>query len=281
MTEYITRRTLLNKSKVEWTDYNCNHYVGCAHNCQYPCYARKISRKSQAQWMDTKIVKNALELAVKEIRHVPSGSRIMVSSMSDPYQPIEQIHLLTRSLIPILAGFKAKPVMPPCRPQDCFGYARVIIITKSDLVRRDFDLIRQFPNVTLCMTITSTDDLPEWEPFAPGNTRRIECLQDAKSVGIRTIASIEPWIPNVCNIGELVERLLPFVDEFFIGSWNHHFKRDSIDGLCLKAQYRTRLPPVLDLLRDHMKKVTIKEELLRQLQQHLQTRIKRMQRCPK
>lgn len=276
MTDYITRRTLLNRSKVEWTDFNCNHYVGCSHKCQYPCYARTISRKSEGEWMDPQVVKNALELAVQEIRHIPSGSRIMVSSMTDPYQPIEQIHHLTRTLIPVLAGFKAKPVMPPCRPQDCFGYARVIIITKSDLVRRDFDLIRQFPNVTLCMTVTSEDDLPEWEPFAPGNTARIDCLQDAKSCGIRTIASIEPWMPNVCDLLELVETLCPFVDEFFIGSWNHQASKESLLKISLKAKYRAQLPAVLDFLRDHMKKVTIKEELLKQLQQHLQTRIRRM-----
>lgn len=265
MINYITRKTLLNKSKVEWTDYNCNHYVGCVHNCRYPCYAQKISRKNQLDWVRVAVVKNALELAVQEIRHIPSGSRIMVSSMSDPYQPIEAICQLTRSLIPVLAGFKAKPVIPPCRPQDCFGYAQVVIITKSDLVRRDFDLIRQFPNVSLCMTITSLENLPEMEPFTSGNKARIECLQDAKSIGIRTIASIEPWMPDACNLLELAHRLIPFVDEFFIGSWNHHFKRDSISALAVKAQYRTRLPAVLDLLRHHMKRVTIKEELFHQL----------------
>ena len=242
---YFERTTLLNRSRVEWTDYNCNYYVGCRHNCKY-CYARKLSKKDESEWIQVYVCNNALELAVREIRTVPKGSRIMVSSMSDPYQYIEQDEQLTRMLIPVLASRSD---------------VTVILITKSDRVKRDFDLISEFPNVHLCMTVTSRDDLPELEPDSPGNQRRIECLHEANAHGIYTIASIEPWIPKVTNPWQLLQSIHPFVKEVFIGSYNWHYRRGSEpekDAIC---EYRAILPHVTKFLEDHMIKYTIKKEL--------------------
>lgn len=249
--QYIERKSLINKSGVEWTDFNCNHYIGCAHNCQYPCYARVLSRKKQHEWTNVAVVENAMELAVKEIHNVPPGARIMVSSMTDPYQPIEATERLTRSLLPILAGFKTT-----CYPP------RITIITKSDLVRRDFDLIKLFPNIQLCMTITSCDDIPKYEPYAPGNKTRIETLKLAHKMGIYTIASIEPWIPGVTKPLHVVNKLAPFVDEFFIGSWNHHYRRGSEAQKKMIRMYEIWLPVVVERIEAHMKRYVIKKEIL-------------------
>lgn len=249
MVTYIRRKTLLNKSGVEWTDYNCNHYKGCIHNCQYPCYARILSHEKQEQWQRVRVVENALELAVKEIRKVPPGARIMVSSMTDPYQEIEATEKLTRSLLPVLGNSKAT----------------VIIITKSDLVRRDFDLIKQFPNIRLCMTITSCDNIPKWEPNAPGNAIRIKVLRDAHRLGIYTIASIEPWIPGVTKPMHLVRLIWPYVNEVFIGSWNYHYRKGSQQDLICRRIYKTWLPEIIKYLQVRMVKVVVKKELTAKL----------------
>lgn len=249
---WIERKTLLNKSGVEWTDYNCNPYVGCAHGCMYPCYAQKISHKKYRDWCRPAYVVNALELAVKQIKHVPPGARIMVSSMTDPYQPIEEKLHITRSLIPVLAIKRWEGIPDP---------PTVTLITKSDLVMRDFDLIKQFSNVQLCMTVTSIDDLDRYEPFAPGNRRRIQCLRKAHHERIHTIASIEPWIPGDTKILQLLPRLVPFVDEFFIGSWNHKFKAGSEHDKECTRFYRSFMPLVEGFLQRHMKKYLVKKEL--------------------
>lgn len=249
---WIERKTLLNRSLVEWTDYNCNHYVGCAHGCLYPCYAQKGSHKKYLDWCRPAYVVNALELAVKEIKRVPPGARIMVSSMTDPYQPIEEKLHITRSLIPVLAIKRWEGIPEP---------QNVVLITKSDLVMRDFDLIKQFPNVSLCMTVTSINDLEHYEPFAPGNQRRIKCLLAGHHKGIHTIASVEPWIPEETKIMQLLHRLVPFVDEFFIGSWNHKFKRGSPRQKEVIKHYRCYLPVVEEFLKNHMKKYLVKKEL--------------------
>ena len=253
---YVRRKTLLNRSLVEWTDYNCNHYIGCFHGCRYPCYAQKISRQKYAQWRSVAVVENALELAVKEIENIPLTARIMVSSFTDPYQPIEEHEKLTRSLLPILAGY---------RQRACSVLPNVIIITKSDLVRRDFELIKQFSNIALCMTITSCNNLGQFEPYAPGNRARIACLQEAKALGIHTIASVEPWIPGLTRIMELVRLIYPYVDEFFIGSWNHRFRKDSENYKKMLKVYRRWLPDVYNFLQERMKKVLIKRELVKML----------------
>lgn len=257
MTRYIHRKTLINKSGVEWTDYNCNHYVGCTHNCQYPCYAKRFNRrKSQHQWTDVLVVENALELAVKEIRKIPPEARIMVSSMTDPYQPIEKTEKLTRSLLPALATHN-------------FAYHRkpptVILITKSDLVQRDFELIRQFPNVRLCMTITAVENIPKWEPYAPGNIARIQTLRMAHDRGIYTIASIEPWIVGVTKPLQLVRVIYPFVNEVFIGSHNYKHRKGSKKWQHDTSIYRVVLPEVVRFLNSHMVKVVVKKELTQRL----------------
>lgn len=251
MVRYVRRKTLINKSGVDWTDFNCNHYKGCIHNCQYPCYARLLSHEKQEQWQQVRVTENAMELAVRDIKKVPSGSTIMVSSMSDPYQKIEASERLTRSLLPILAGFNRK--------------VKVIIITKSDLVRRDFDLIKQFPNIKLCMTITSCDNIPKYEPYAPGNAVRIKCLRDAHKLGICTIASIEPWIPGVTEPMHLIRVIYPYVDEVFIGSWNYHYRKGSKQDLMCRRIYKTWLPEVVRYLQARMVKVVVKHELTAKL----------------
>lgn len=245
----VRRKSLLNKSKVEWTDYNCNHYVGCQHNCQYPCYARIMSKRSPHQWCQVGVVENALELAVKQIRSIPPGARIMVSSMTDPYQPIEREEKLTRSLLPVLAGYQT--AMSP----------RVIIITKSNLVRRDFELIRLFPTISLCMTLTAMHTLRQWEPNAPGNPIRYNTLKEAHKLGIYTIASIEPWIPNVTKPLQIIEHTRAFVNEYFIGSLNHKARPGSERYKAMVRLYRTYLPLVKEKLEAYMKRYTIKKEL--------------------
>ena len=248
-TTYVRRKTLLNRSLVEWTDYNCNHYIGCWHGCNYPCYAQKISRQKYPYWRQVAVVKNALELAVKEIGKVPPGARIMVSSMTDPYQPIEEQEKLTRSLLPVIA-------------RHCGGEPpTVIITTKSDLVRRDFQLIKQFRNIKLCMTITSCDNLEGFEPYASGNRARIACLREAHHLGIYTIASIEPWIPNLTKPLQIVGYIHPYVDEFIIGSWNHHYKTGSKADKKARQHYKEYLPLIIEFLQNHMKKYLIKKEL--------------------
>ena len=202
----VRRKTLIRRSGVEWTDYNANIYHGCAHNCRY-CYARLMTKRFEPNpldWRDVKIVENAVELARRDIRALRPG-RIMFCSMTDPYQPIEAETGLARKVLEV-------------RLDSPF---HVLILTKSPLVTRDYDLIRGHSNVEVGFTITSLDDIPFWEPYAPGNKKRTEALKKAHSIGIKTFVSIEPWIPEMTHPQSIAEKLKDDIDRFIIGSMQY------------------------------------------------------------
>jgi DNA repair photolyase len=124
-------KSLINVSEVDWKDYsgrcpsiyNCNIFYGCQHNCRY-CYSRKIYRWKK-NWREAEPVENAVELARKEVKRGEPG-RIMFCSMTDPYQPIEADQGLARDVLKVLMDSEFP----------------VLIMTKSDLVTQDFDIIR-------------------------------------------------------------------------------------------------------------------------------------------
>jgi len=234
----IRRKTLIRRSGVEWTDYNCNIYHGCAHNCKY-CYARLITGRFEpnpSDWRDIKMVENAVELARRDIRALRPG-RIMFCSMTDPYQPIEAETELARRVLEVLLD----------------SPFHILILTKSPLVTRDLDLIHDHHNVEVGFTITSLEDIPFWEPYAPGNTKRIEALKKAHSMGIKTFASIEPWIPDITDPQSIVERLRDSVDRFIIGSMQYM-------GVP-KSYYSRRLPALLSWLNSEKINYFLKKEL--------------------
>jgi len=100
-------------------------------------------------WRDVKTVENAVELARRDTRSLRPG-RIMFCSMTDPYQPIEAETRLARKVLEVLLD----------------SPFHVLILTKSPLVTRDYDLIRSHGNVEVGFTITSKEDIPFWEPHA-------------------------------------------------------------------------------------------------------------------
>jgi len=202
----IRRKTLIRRSGVEWTDYNANIYHGCAHDCKY-CYARLMTKRFEPNpldWRDVKIVENAVELARRDVRTLHPG-RIMFCSMTDPYQPIEAETRLARRVLEVLLD----------------SSFHVLILTKNPLVTRDYDLIRGHGNVEVGFTITSLEDIPFWEPYAPSNKKRIEALKKAHSLGIKTFVSIEPWIPRITDPWLIIEELRDFVDRLIIGSMQY------------------------------------------------------------
>ena len=68
----IERKSLLYKTGVEYGDYTINHVQGCAHGCMFPCYAFNMAKrfgnvKSYQEWLEPKLVNNAIELLDKEL----------------------------------------------------------------------------------------------------------------------------------------------------------------------------------------------------------------------
>ena len=200
------RKTLINPSRVEWSDYTANPYIGCAHGCIY-CYGRLMNKRCHwiEEWEKPMWDENIVALARAEKSKKRPG-RIFIGDIGDAYQPVEETVQLTRRVLIELLN----------------SWHEILILTKSDLISRDYDLFSDYPNVEVGFTITSLDLTSfKWEPLAPSFSRRVKALMQAKKQGLRTFVSIEPWIPNVTDPIEIVKHLKGIADRFIIGKLNY------------------------------------------------------------
>jgi hypothetical protein len=125
----IRVKTALSKSGLYDLDYAYNPYVGCFHGCVY-CYARAYVRDEEVSrnWGTVVYIKeNILEVLREEVKRKPRGV-VGVSTLTDPYQPIEAGEGLTRRGIQVLLQ----------------GNFKVSIQTKSPLVTRDIDILKSY-----------------------------------------------------------------------------------------------------------------------------------------
>jgi DNA repair photolyase len=149
-------------------------YTGCDHNCTY-CYATSYI----PHFNKCRPKKNLIPRLQKEAQKL-TGQLVSISNSSDPYPTIEKNLNLTRQSLRILSEY-------PCRIQ---------IITKSDLVARDTDILRTM-NAVVAFTITTQNDglAKKLEPNAPSPTKRIRAIEKLTQNNIPVCARIDPIIP--------------------------------------------------------------------------------------
>jgi DNA repair photolyase len=179
------------------TNYVINPYVGCQHGCKY-CYAVFMKRFANirepwGEFVHAKV--NCPDLIAKEMERNKAGN-ILMSSVTDPYQPLEGRFRLTRRILEAMAA-------SPHRNK-----FSVEILTKSALVRRDFDLIKKL-DIELGMSVNTLDNrvAKAIEPLASPPSERIKALKEARKAGIRIYGFISPVIPGVTNLDELFCKL--------------------------------------------------------------------------
>lgn len=199
----ILAKSVLSKSRIQ--DYTVNAYVGCSHACRY-CYASFMKRftghrERWGEFVDAKV--NAPEVLERQIRRKTPG-RVWVSGVCDPYQAAEEAYRLTRRCLEVLLQRRWP----------------VTIQTKSPLVLRDLDVLRQLPDIEVGFSIGTADDRIRilFEPGAPPVAERIRALDRLHSEGIRTFAMIAPILPGVEG---LVERLPGKVDNILVDRLNY------------------------------------------------------------
>ena len=185
----VQSKSILSNSKVY--PYVINPYTGCQHSCSY-CYARFMKRftghrEPWGQFVDVKI--NAPDLLTREIAKKKPG-RVWVSGVCDPYQPLEVKYQLTRQCLQTLA-------------QNDWP---VTVQTRSPLVLRDLDILRNGKDFEVGFSITTADDgiRKLFEPLAPPIRTRIDALEDLHRAGIRTYAMIAPMLPGAEDLPELL-----------------------------------------------------------------------------
>lgn len=205
----IKVKKALNRSKIYGVQYCLNPYRGCQHACSY-CYAELIIKKTgkNERWGSyVDIKENFLEVLEREAQGTRRGL-VMISSVTDPYQPLERKTFLTRRCLEILAENKFP----------------VYVLTKSPLVLRDIDIFKKFEDCEVGITITTDNDNVRriFEPFAPSVEFRISALKRLKEAGIKTSAFIGPALPM--NPQNLLKKIENSVDYIYIDKMNYSFK---------------------------------------------------------
>jgi DNA repair photolyase len=190
----IECKSLLTKSGIASIDYALNPYVGCAHGCVY-CYASFMKRftghkEAWGSFVDVRV--NAAAVLARQMPRAKRG-KISLSTVTDPYQPLEKQHQITRACLEVLAAYDFP----------------VSILTKSDLVRRDVDLLRRFQDVEVGFTITALDDEVRrvFEPGASPIPARLAALGELAEAGVKTWAFCGPLLPFLSDGEEQMEAL--------------------------------------------------------------------------
>lgn len=186
----ICVKSILSKSNLPVGEYSVNPYVGCTHACKY-CYASFMKRftghpEPWGTFIDVKYW--------KEIKNPEkyAGKELFIGSVTDPYNPQEEQYRRTRALLEQLKGSGAK----------------ITIATKSDLVLRDLDLIRAFPDALVSWSVNTLD-----EAFcrdmdrAVSISRRLAAMKAFHHAGVRTTCFISPIFPGITEVKAIIQQV--------------------------------------------------------------------------
>jgi len=213
-----------------WERYAINPYRGCQFACNY-CDAITEKYLVHENYEDFSRViyvkKNIDEVLQRELRKVKPDV-VAMSGVTDPYQPAERKYEATRKSLEILARHNFP----------------VHIGTKSDLVLRDVDLLREIAGQTWCtvsLTITTFNQrmLRQLEPVAPSPERRLEAVKKLNEEGLQAGIVFTPIVPYILddpnNIEEVIKRASGCAKYVLIGA-----------GMTLRSNQRTRFLGLLE-----------------------------------
>jgi DNA repair photolyase len=193
-----TNRRTLSPCGLKDLDYQVDTYVGCEHYCYY-CYALA---QAETDWsMEIQTYENIVEQLSKEIDKI-SPQTIYMGYHTDPYQPCEAEYHQTRKVLELFlhTGFSAS------------------ILTKSDLVVRDIDILKEMNDAAVSVSVAFNDNQTRrlFEANTIDTEKRIEALHQLKDAGVRTGALLCPVIPYITDAIQLIDMLEPYADVIWI-----------------------------------------------------------------
>ena len=180
------------------TPHSMNIYRGCSHGCIY-CDSRSKCYQFTHEFEDIEVKQNAAELLEEALRKKRKRCMIGTGSMCDPYIPAEKELCLMRRCLEIIDKYN-------------FGAA---LITKSDLVLRDLDIltrINQKTKAVVQMTLTTADDVlcRKIEPGVCPTSRRFEVLTACRDAGIPTVVWFSPLLPFINDTKENIDGIIDY-----------------------------------------------------------------------
>lgn len=218
----ITSKTALSPSKLPGLDYALNPYSGCSHQCKY-CYVPTVLHLPRETWGEIIFVKRNLPLVLaKELPKKKPGV-IGISTVTDPYQPIEKKYTITQYCLEQLKKHDFS----------------IQIQTKSDLILRDLGIIQQCyrPEIMISIGTSNDEHRKILEPYASSISKRLQILDELQNhPQIKTSVFLGPLYPNL-SWDEIKTLLEIFIEK--------KVSRIMIDNLHLKPGLQSYLTPVL------------------------------------
>ncbi len=211
---YITRKSLIYKTNVEYGDYTINHVFGCNHGCKYPCYAYLMAKrfgklKTYEEWLNPYIVGNALELLESEIPKYKSKIKLLhLCFTTDPfmfdYQEVSDLSI---------------KILKKCNENGI----TCSVLTKGIL---PIELAKLSKDNEYGITLVSLDEnfRIAFEPYTASLDNRIERLRKLHDLGCKTWVSMEPYpTPNIVNqnLTDILNKI-SFVDKIIFGRMNYN-----------------------------------------------------------
>lgn len=210
----VETKNIMTKSNLPVGGYSVNPYVGCTHGCKY-CYASFMKRftghtEPWGTFLDIKhwpTIKNPKKY---------KDQRVVIGSVTDGYLPQEKQVRNTRRILEQLKS----------------SGAEILICTKSDLVLRDIDLLKEMGKVTVSWSINTLDEKFQADmDQAASISQRLEAMKQVYEAGIRTVCFISPVFPGITDFEKIFERVKDQCDLVWLENLNLRggFKQEILD----------------------------------------------------
>ncbi|MFX1489781.1 MAG: radical SAM protein [Promethearchaeota archaeon] len=199
-------KSIITKSNIPEVDFVINPYTGCQHGCIY-CYAEFMIRFTEHKgdkWGEFLDIKQFELTKIKPEKY--NGKRILLSSVTDPYLPLEKKYQNTRKILERLVETEAE----------------VTILTKSKLVERDIDLFQKFKNLEVGISICTLDDNFSRiiERAASKPTDRLDAIKEIHENGIKTYIFLSPMFPEITQYRAIIEKTIAYADNYMFENLN-------------------------------------------------------------
>ena len=208
----IQVKDYLTKSNLPASDYVINPYVGCPHGCKY-CYASFMKRFTghKEEWGTFVDIKRCdKKINTKKLEN----KTVFLSSVTDCYNKFEEKYKITRKILKELINVNCN----------------LNISTKSKLILRDLDLLKQMKNLTVSMSINTLDEnFKEDMDNASSIKERLNTLRTLHEKGIYTVLFMSPIFPYITNFKDIIEISKEYIDEYWF------------ENLNLRGEYKTKI----------------------------------------
>ena len=199
----IEVKDYLTKSNLPASDYVINPYVGCPHGCKY-CYACFMKRFTghKEEWGTFIDVKRCSKpISKKKLK----GKTVFLSSVTDCYNPYEEKYCITQSILRQLMDIECT----------------VSISTKSSLILRDVESLKQFKDISVAISVNTLDEgFKNDMDKASSIKARVNTLKILHENGIHTVLFMSPIFPVITDYKKIIEKSRLFVDEYWFENLN-------------------------------------------------------------